>query len=54
MAVGGGDRPAVCRYRAVQAAGADFIWGVARQSGLVGERISVTLTGAFSVSAIVT
>lgn len=40
--------------RCVEAAGADFIWGVARQSGAVGERIAVTLTGAFSVSAIVT
>lgn len=40
--------------RCVQAAGADFIWGVARQSGSTGDRIAVTLTGAFSVSAITT
>ncbi len=40
--------------RCVEAAGADFIWGVARQDGLVNERIAVTLTGAFSVSAIAT
>lgn len=40
--------------RCVEAAGADFIWGVARQSGVSGERIAVTLTGAFSVSAITT
>lgn len=40
--------------RCVEAAGADFIWGVARQTGASGDRIAVTLTGAFSVSAIVT
>jgi hypothetical protein len=40
--------------RCVEAAGADFIWGVARQTGAVGDRIAVTLDGAFSVSAIVT
>jgi hypothetical protein len=40
--------------RCVEAAGADFIWGVARQTGAVNERIAVTLTGAFSVSAITT
>lgn len=40
--------------RCVEAGGADFIWGVARQSGASGERIAVTLTGAFSVSAITT
>lgn len=40
--------------RCVEAAGADFIWGVARQTGVSGDRIAVTLTGAFSVSAIQT
>lgn len=40
--------------RCVEAAGADFIWGVARQSGVTGDRIAVTLTGVMSVSAIVT
>lgn len=40
--------------RCVEAAGADYIWGVARQTGVVGDRIAVTLTGAFSVSAITT
>lgn len=40
--------------RCVEAAGADFIWGYARQSGVLGDRIAVTLTQPTSVSAIVT
>jgi len=40
--------------RCVEAAGADFIWGTARQSGVSGDRIAVTIDGAFSVSAITT
>lgn len=40
--------------RCVQAAGADFIWGTARQDGSSGDRIAVTIDGSFSVSAIMT